>query len=111
LITLIFYLFIYLFIFTRFLDGAQGGILARVIREVFANPEMLDKERIVVISKCDMLDEELKSELKTELDKKFAETPYLFISSVAQQGLTELKDKLWKMLNREDELPENSHNL
>jgi GTP-binding protein len=75
------------------------------------NPEMLDKERIVVISKCDMLDEELKSELKTELDKEFAGTPYLFISSVAQQGLTELKDKLWNMLNREDDLPENSHNL
>ena len=75
------------------------------------NPEMLDKERIVVISKCDMLDDELKAELKTELDKEFAGTPYLFISSVAQQGLTELKDKLWNMLNREDDLPENSHNL
>jgi GTP-binding protein len=75
------------------------------------NPEMLDKERIVVISKCDMLDDELKAELKTELDKEFAGTPYLFISSVAQQGLTELKDKLWNMLNMEDELPENSHNL
>jgi GTP-binding protein len=75
------------------------------------NPEMLDKERIVVISKCDMLDDELKAELKTQLDKDFAGTPYLFISSVAQQGLSELKDKLWNMLNREDELPENSHNL
>lgn len=75
------------------------------------NPEMLDKERMVVISKCDMLDDELKAELKTELDKEFAGTPYLFISSVAQQGLTELKDKLWNMLNREDDVPENSHNL
>ena len=75
------------------------------------NPEMLDKERIVVISKCDMLDDELKAELKTELDKEFAGTPYLFISSVAQQGLTELKDKLWNMLNMEDDVPENSHNL
>jgi GTP-binding protein len=69
------------------------------------NPEMLDKERIVVTSKCDMLDDELKAELKTELDKEFAGTPYLFISSVAQQGLTELKDKLWNMLNMEDEYP------
>jgi GTP-binding protein len=43
--------------------------------------------------------DELKAELKTELDVAFKDIPYMFISSVAQQGLTELKDKLWKMLN------------
>jgi adenylosuccinate lyase len=42
---------------------------------------------------------ELKAELKKQLDKEFKNIPYLFISSVAQQGLTELKDKLWSMLN------------
>ena len=63
------------------------------------NPEMLDKDRLVVISKSDMLDEELKAEMKQELDKDFKGIPYLFISSVAQQGLTELKDTLWAMLN------------
>ncbi|MGX7668003.1 GTPase ObgE [Flavobacterium pedocola] len=63
------------------------------------NPEMLDKDRLVVISKCDMLDEELKSEMKKQLDKEFKGTEYMFISSVAQQGLIELKDKLWQMLN------------
>ena len=63
------------------------------------NPEMLDKERLLVISKCDMLDDELKAELKIQLDKEFKGIPYLFISSIAQQGLQELKDKLWKMLN------------
>jgi GTP-binding protein len=63
------------------------------------NPEMLDKERLLVISKCDMLDDELKAELKVQLDKEFKDIPYIFISSVAQQGLAELKDKLWKMLN------------
>ena len=62
------------------------------------NPEMLDKERIIAISKSDMLDEELKAELKTELDKTLP-IPYLFISSVAQKGITQLKDKLWVMLN------------
>ncbi len=62
------------------------------------NPEMLDKERFVVVSKSDMLDDELKSEMATVLDKDL-ESKYLFISSVAQQGLTELKDKLWQMLN------------
>lgn len=62
------------------------------------NPEMLDKERIIAISKCDMLDQELQAELKVELDNELP-IPYLFISSVAQQGITELKDVLWKMLN------------
>ncbi|HLV39427.1 MAG TPA: GTPase ObgE [Xanthomarina sp.] len=62
------------------------------------NPEILDKERFVVISKSDMLDNELKAELKVELDKTLP-VEYMFISAVAQQGLTELKDKLWKMLN------------
>lgn len=62
------------------------------------NPEMLDKERIIAISKSDMLDDELKAELKEELDNELP-IPYMFISSVAQQGITELKDKLWKMLN------------
>ena len=75
------------------------------------NPEMLDKDRLVVISKCDMLDDELKAEMKQQLDVDFKGTPYLFISSVAQQGLTELKDKLWEMLNVEDDKPENSHNI
>jgi GTP-binding protein len=62
------------------------------------NPEMLDKERIIAISKSDLLDEELKAELKIELDNELP-IPYLFISSVAQQGITKLKDVLWKMLN------------
>ncbi|MEP3837998.1 MAG: GTPase ObgE [Algibacter sp.] len=62
------------------------------------NPEMLDKERIIAISKCDMLDEELQAEMKTELDNELP-IPYMFISSVAQKGITELKDVLWKMLN------------
>ena len=63
------------------------------------NPEMLDKDRLVAISKSDMLDDELKAEMKAELDVDFKDIPYLFFSSVAQQGLMELKDKLWAMLN------------
>jgi GTP-binding protein len=63
------------------------------------NPEMLDKDRLLVISKCDMLDDELQKEMKHQLDKDLKGLDYMFISSVAQQGLTELKDKLWKMLN------------
>ncbi|MET2986187.1 GTPase ObgE [Aureibaculum conchae] len=60
------------------------------------NPELLDKDRLLAISKSDMLDEELKNEIKKELPKGI---DYLFISSIAQVGLSELKDKLWLMLN------------
>ena len=55
------------------------------------NPELLDKQRLLAISKSDMLDHELKEELKKEVPKG---VPYLFISSIAQTGLTELKDCL-----------------
>lgn len=63
------------------------------------NPELLHKERLVAISKSDMLDDELMDEMKKELDIDFKGVPYMFISSVTQMGITELKDKLWKMLN------------
>ena len=61
------------------------------------NPELIDKERILAISKSDLLDEELKKELKKELPKNI---PTLFISSIASSGLTELKDLIWKKLNQ-----------
>ncbi|MGB0880862.1 MAG: GTPase ObgE [Polaribacter sp.] len=60
------------------------------------NPELLDKDRLLAISKSDMLDDELQAEIKTDLPK---DIEAIFISSVAQIGLQELKDKLWKMLN------------
>ena len=63
------------------------------------NPEMLDKERLVAISKSDLLDHELQTELKAELDKVLA-VDYLFISSVAQTGIMALKDLLWEQLNK-----------
>jgi GTP-binding protein len=60
------------------------------------NPELLDKQRLLAISKSDMLDDELKEELSKEVPEGI---DYVFISSVAQSGLMELKDKLWKLLN------------
>ena len=60
------------------------------------NPELLDKDRLLAISKSDMLDEELKAELTDEIPK---DLPHVFISSFDQTGLVELKDKLWEMLN------------
>jgi GTP-binding protein len=74
----------------------QYGILLNELKVY--NPEMLDKDRFVAISKSDMLDEELEAEMKSELDKTLG-VPYIFISSVAQKGIMELKDKLWAMLN------------
>ena len=61
------------------------------------NPELLDKDRMLAISKSDMLDEELKEEMKTQLPE---DIDCIFISSVAQQGLTELKDALWNNMNK-----------
>jgi GTP-binding protein len=63
------------------------------------NPELLDKNRLVAISKSDMLDKELMDEMRIELDKDLKGTPYMFISSVSQLGLNELKDKLWLLIN------------
>ena len=61
------------------------------------NPELLDKDRLLAISKSDMLDDELKEEIEKELPKNI---PHLFISSVAQTGLNDLKDQLWLLLNQ-----------
>lgn len=68
-------------------------ILVNELKEY--NPELLDKERLLAISKSDMLDEELIEEIKPDLPK----IPHVFISSVAHQGLVDLNDMIWKMLN------------
>lgn len=61
------------------------------------NPELLHKDRILAITKSDMLDEELIAAIKKDLPK----IPTVFISSVAQKGLTELKDMIWERLNHD----------
>ena len=62
------------------------------------NPEMLDKHRILAITKSDMLDDELIAEIEPTLP----DVPHVFISSVAQMNLQNLKDLLWSELNSED---------
>ena len=63
------------------------------------NPELLDKNRIIAISKADLLDEELRIELLAELKETLPkEIPFILISAVAQQGIQELKDLLWNQL-------------
>ncbi|MEO2099408.1 MAG: GTPase ObgE [Flavobacteriaceae bacterium] len=63
------------------------------------NPELLDKSYMVILSKADLLDEELKKEYTKEMKSVFKDTPHLIISSATQYHLTELKDALWNLLN------------
>ena len=62
------------------------------------NPEMLDKSRLIAITKSDLLDDELTDEIKLEISDKIQEE-FIFISSISNVGLVELKDKIWEMLN------------
>ena len=63
------------------------------------NPELLDKDRILAITKCDLVDEDTIKNIKKHLPKK---VPHVFISSVANQGINELKDLIWLTLNKGD---------
>ena len=68
------------------------------------NPDLVDKPRVLAITKCDMLDDELMDQMRAELPQG---VEALFISSVAQRGLTELKDLLWRTINDErNRIPE-----
>lgn len=72
----------------------EYDILLNELKEF--NSELLDKPRILAITKCDMIDDELKEMLMPELPENIKT---IFISAVANQGLTELKDILWEQLN------------
>lgn len=63
------------------------------------NPELIDKHRVLAITKSDMLDEELTEALSQDLP---TDIPHIFISSITGQGITALKDILWKELNQEN---------
>ena len=73
----------------------EFSILKREL-EMF-NPDLLDKKRILAITKSDMLDDEMMEQMKSDVP----DIPYVFISSVAQKGLTELKDMIWKYLDND----------
>jgi GTP-binding protein len=60
------------------------------------NPELLDKKRLLAVTKCDMLDQELLTAMKKEVPKGL---PVVFISSAAGMGIQELKDEIWKAIN------------
>ncbi len=75
--------------------GQQFEILRSELEQY--NPELLQKEFIIAVSKSDMLDDELKQAVAKELPKNI---PHIFISSFTEQGINELKDLLWKSLNK-----------
>ena len=75
--------------------GKEFEILRQELRNY--NEDMLQKDFIIAISKSDMLDDELKEAISKELP---ANIPHVFISSVTNKGLTELKDLLWETLNK-----------
>ena len=63
------------------------------------NPEMLDKQRVLAITKCDLIDDELKEMLSENLPE---DVPHVFISAPTGDGIQELKDVLWAALNSEE---------
>ena len=72
---------------------AEYNVLLNELKQY--NPELLYKDRLLAITKSDMLDEQLKEDIRKDLPS----IPHIFISSVAQQGLNELKDLIWNTLN------------
>lgn len=74
--------------------ATEYNVLLNELRKY--NPELLDKRRVLAVSKCDLLDSELTEELKKELPP---DIPTVFISAVTQMGITALKDLLWRELH------------
>ena len=65
------------------------------------NPELLDKQRLIAISKSDLLDEKQRSKIKKNISNKIKDVPFEFISSVSNIGLIQIKDLMWKVLNED----------
>lgn len=75
----------------------EYGVLLNELRQF--NPDLMDKGRVLAVTKCDMLDDELVDEMRRHLPDG---VPAVFISSVSGMGLAELKDVLWRTINDED---------
>ena len=65
------------------------------------NPELLDKDRLIAVSKSDLIDEKEISKIKKNISEKVKNIPFEFISSVSNKGLVQIKDLMWKVLNTE----------
>ena len=76
------------------IPGAYKTLLGEL--EMY-NPELLDKDRVLAITKCDLIDRDIEKDLEKSLPK---DLPHVFISSLTQEGLKELKDTLWSALHK-----------
>ena len=65
------------------------------------NPELIDKQRLIAISKSDLINEKDIEKIKNKVSSGIKNIPFEFISSVSNKGLIELKDKMWKVLNED----------
>ena len=61
------------------------------------NPELLTKQRVLAVTKCDLIDPDIEKEIEPKLPKR---VPHVFISSASGEGLDKLKDLLWKALQK-----------
>ena len=77
-------------------------ILRKELQEF--NPELLDKQYMIVLSKCDLLDDELREAYAQEMKENFPNTPHTMISSISEYNLQTLKDELWKVLVLENSI-------
>ena len=78
-------------------DDIKAGYRTLLNELKMYNPELLTKDRVLAVTKCDLIDEEIERDLAKRLPR---DLPHVFISSVTGEGLPELKDLLWKSLNR-----------
>lgn len=83
-----------------FMVSAEEDDIKKVYRTLLGelkmyNPELLDKQRVLAITKCDMIDSDIEKEMELSLPK---DLPHVFISSVSGEGIKELKEKLWSAL-------------
>ncbi|MBL0082025.1 MAG: GTPase ObgE [Saprospiraceae bacterium] len=85
-----------LFVVSAESDDINKDVLVLINELKLYNPELLDKKMLLAISKADMLDEIMISQMSEEIDVPM---PYLFISGVSGYGLDALKDKIWEMIN------------
>ena len=78
-------------------DGVAEGYKTLLNELKLYNPELLDKQRVLAVTKCDLIDADIEKEIKKKLPRKI---PHVFISSATGEGLDALKDELWKALQK-----------
>ena len=75
----------------------QYNILMNELRQY--NPELIDKDKLIVISKSDLINDDVIKKISNQISKEIKQIPLVFISSVTNQGLIKLKDCIWEVLN------------